>query len=154
MRIPTGPGGGSTNTIARSDGKVARAYPAIAQSVFFEITIVRVAKWAASMTDNAEQTDLVDVLPLVRPLGNLVTTFAQTLDGAHRYFRKSWDPLLPEESYARSTSDDRPWTTRYKGLGSRFPHATAGGATAPDKAYYDAMMWTPWGAIPEKTLMV
>ena len=45
-----------------------------------------------------------------------------------RYFGKSWDPLLPEEAYARSTSDDRPWTTRYKGLGSRFPHATAGGA--------------------------
>ena len=62
-----------------------------------------------------------------------------------RYFGKSWDLLLPEESYARSTSDDRPWTTRYKGLGSRFPHATAGGATTPDKAYYDAMMWTPWG---------
>ena len=62
-----------------------------------------------------------------------------------KYFGKSWDPLLPEEAYARSTSDDRPWTTRYKGLGSRFPHATTGGATKPDKAYYDAMMWTPWG---------
>jgi hypothetical protein len=62
-----------------------------------------------------------------------------------RYFGKSWDALLPEAAYARSTSDDRPWTTRYKGLGSRFPHATVGGATAPDKAYYDAMMWTPFG---------
>src|SRR4051812_18578054 len=62
-----------------------------------------------------------------------------------RYFGKSWDPLLPQAAYARSTSDDRPWTTRYKGLGSRFPHATAGGATSPDKAYYDAMMWTPFG---------
>lgn len=62
-----------------------------------------------------------------------------------RYFGKSWDLLLPEEAYARSTSDDRPWTTRTKGLGSRFPHATAGGAEKPDKAHYDAMMWSPFG---------
>lgn len=62
-----------------------------------------------------------------------------------RYFGKSWDLLLPEAAYARSTSDDRPWTTRSKGLGSRFPHATAGGADMPDKRYYDAMMWTPFG---------
>jgi predicted AlkP superfamily pyrophosphatase or phosphodiesterase len=62
-----------------------------------------------------------------------------------KYFGKSWDPLLSEDAYARSTADDRPWTTRYKGLGSRFPHPTAGGATKPDKAYYDAMMWSPFG---------
>src|SRR5215204_928212 len=62
-----------------------------------------------------------------------------------KYFGKSWDPLLAEDAYARSTSDDRPWTTRYKGLGSRFPHPTAGGASKPDKAYYDAMMWSPFG---------
>ncbi|MFL5091665.1 MAG: alkaline phosphatase family protein [Xanthobacteraceae bacterium] len=62
-----------------------------------------------------------------------------------KYFGRSWDPLLAEDAYARSTSDDRPWTTRYKGLGSRFPHPTAGGASKPDKAYYDAMMWSPYG---------
>jgi predicted AlkP superfamily pyrophosphatase or phosphodiesterase len=62
-----------------------------------------------------------------------------------KYFGRSWDPLMPEDAYARSTSDDRPWTTRYKGLGSRFPHPTAGGASKPDKAYYDAMMWSPFG---------
>ena len=62
-----------------------------------------------------------------------------------KYFGQTWSLLLPEEAYARSTFDDRPWTTKAKGLGTRFPHATSGGATKPDKAYYDAMMWTPSG---------
>jgi predicted AlkP superfamily pyrophosphatase or phosphodiesterase len=62
-----------------------------------------------------------------------------------KYFGQTWSLLLPEQAYARSTSDDRPWTTKYKGLGTRFPHATSGGAAAPDKAYYDAMMWSPSG---------
>ena len=53
--------------------------------------------------------------------------------------------LLPEEAYARSTADDRPWTRKYKELGTRFPHAVVGGAKEPGKAYYDAMMWSPFG---------
>jgi hypothetical protein len=52
---------------------------------------------------------------------------------------------LPEEAYARSIADDRPWTTKYKDLGTRFPHPIVGGAKEPSKAYYDAMMWTPFG---------
>jgi Type I phosphodiesterase / nucleotide pyrophosphatase/Peptidase propeptide and YPEB domain len=63
----------------------------------------------------------------------------------NKYFKESWSLLLPEVSYARSTSDDRPWTTKYKDLGTRFPHPIVGGATEPSKAYYDAMMWTPFG---------
>jgi predicted AlkP superfamily pyrophosphatase or phosphodiesterase len=62
-----------------------------------------------------------------------------------KYFGQTWSLLLPEEAYARSTADDRPWTTKAKALGTRFPHATVGGAAQPDKAYYDAMMWTPLG---------
>jgi len=63
----------------------------------------------------------------------------------NKYFRETWSLLLPEEAYARSTSDDRPWTTKYKDLGTRFPHPIVGGAKEPSKAYYDAMMWTPFG---------
>ena len=33
----------------------------------------------------------------------------------------------------------------YKELGTRFPHAIVGGAKEPGKAYYDAMMWSPFG---------
>ncbi len=62
-----------------------------------------------------------------------------------KYFGQTWSLLLPEEAYARSTSDDRPWSTKAKNLGTRFPHATSGGANTPDKRYYDAMMWTPSG---------
>ena len=46
---------------------------------------------------------------------------------------------------ARSTADDRPWSTKAKNIGTLFPHATSGGANEPDKRYYDAMMWTPFG---------
>ena len=63
----------------------------------------------------------------------------------NKYFKESWSLLLPEEAYARSVSDDRPWTTKYKELGTRFPHPIVGGAKEPSKAYYDAMMWSPFG---------
>ncbi|MCP2937804.1 hypothetical protein NK983_34425, partial [Salmonella enterica subsp. enterica serovar Typhimurium] len=51
----------------------------------------------------------------------------------------------PDESYARSAPDDRPWSTNYKGLGTKFPHPISGGAQTPSKGYYDAMLWTPYG---------
>lgn len=62
-----------------------------------------------------------------------------------RYFGQMWSPLLPDESYARSAPDDRPWSTNYKGLGTKFPHPISGGAQTPSKGYYDAMLWTPYG---------
>ena len=63
----------------------------------------------------------------------------------NKYYGQTWSLLLPEEAYARSTADDRPWSTKAKNIGTRFPHATSGGANEPDKRYYDAMMWTPYG---------
>src|SRR5829696_3468595 len=63
----------------------------------------------------------------------------------NKYYGQTWSLLLPEEAYARSTPDDRPWSTKAKNIGTRFPHATSGGANEPDKRYYDAMMWTPYG---------
>lgn len=62
-----------------------------------------------------------------------------------KYFGKIWTPLLPDAAYARSTSDDRPWSTNYKGLGTKFPHPISGGADKPSKSYYDAILWTPYG---------
>lgn len=62
-----------------------------------------------------------------------------------KYFGKQWTLLLPEEAYARSVPDDRPWNQNYKGLGTRFPHPISGGADKPGKSYYDAMLWTPYG---------
>ena len=63
----------------------------------------------------------------------------------NKYFGQSWTPLLPEEAYARSVPDNRPWSTNYKGLGTRFPHASAGDPKEPNPAYYDTMIWTPFG---------
>jgi hypothetical protein len=51
----------------------------------------------------------------------------------NKYFGQTWSLLLPEEAYARSTADDRPWTTKYKDLGTRFPHPIVGGAKEPGK---------------------
>jgi len=62
-----------------------------------------------------------------------------------KYFGQKWTPLLPEEAYARSVPDDRPWSTNYKGVGTKFPHSIDGGAKEPNKSYYDAMLWTPFG---------
>jgi predicted AlkP superfamily pyrophosphatase or phosphodiesterase len=62
-----------------------------------------------------------------------------------RYFGQKWTLLLPEEAYARSAPDGRFWSTAYKGIGTRFPHSIDGGATSPGKAYYDAMLWSPYG---------
>lgn len=62
-----------------------------------------------------------------------------------KYFGKLWEPLLPAEAYARSVPDDRPWSTNYKGLGTKFPHPISGGADKPNRSYYDAMLWTPYG---------
>lgn len=62
-----------------------------------------------------------------------------------KYFGKQWTLLLPEEAYARSVPDDRPWSTNYKGLGTKFPHPISGGADKPNKSYYDAMLWSPYG---------
>src|SRR5690606_17594323 len=62
-----------------------------------------------------------------------------------KYFGLEWTLLLPEEAYARSVPDDRPWSTNYKGLGTKFPHPISGGATEPSKSYYDATMWSPYG---------
>lgn len=63
----------------------------------------------------------------------------------NKYFGQTWEPLLPEEAYARSVPDNRPWSTNYKGLGTRFPHASAGDPKEPNPIYYDTMMWTPFG---------
>lgn len=62
-----------------------------------------------------------------------------------KYFGMMWTPLLPDAAYARSAPDDRPWSTNYKGLGTKFPHPISGGADKPGKSYYDAMLWTPYG---------
>jgi len=63
----------------------------------------------------------------------------------NKYFGQSWTPLLPDDSYARSVPDHRPWSVNYKGLGTRFPFASAGNAQEPNPTYYDRAMWTPFG---------
>jgi predicted AlkP superfamily pyrophosphatase or phosphodiesterase len=62
-----------------------------------------------------------------------------------KFFGQTWTLAMPEEAYERSVPDDRPWSTNYKGLGTRFPHPINGGGEKPAKEYYDATMWSPFG---------
>ncbi len=62
-----------------------------------------------------------------------------------KYFGQTWTLVLPEDAYSRSVPDDRPWSTNYKGIGTKFPHPIGGGANEPNRNYYDAMLWTPFG---------
>ena len=52
----------------------------------------------------------------------------------NKYYGQTWSLLLPEEAYARSTADDRPWSTKAKNIGTRFPHATAAAPTSRTSA--------------------
>lgn len=62
-----------------------------------------------------------------------------------KFFGQTWTLSMPEEAYARSVPDDRPWSTDYKGLGTKFPHPINGGGDKPGKGYYEATMWSAFG---------
>jgi predicted AlkP superfamily pyrophosphatase or phosphodiesterase len=64
-----------------------------------------------------------------------------------QWFGEVWEPLLDREAYARSASDDRPYHTDYRNLGTSFPHQVDGGLEEPGAEYYAAMVWTPFGDI-------
>ena len=62
-----------------------------------------------------------------------------------QWFGKRWEPMLPRAAYARSASDDRPYHTDFRKLGTKFPHTVTGGLPRPGKEYYEALTWTPFG---------
>jgi predicted AlkP superfamily pyrophosphatase or phosphodiesterase len=62
----------------------------------------------------------------------------------NKYFGQTWTLLQDETAYAISAADDRPWS-KPRGIGTRFPHPGGGGASEPNKTYYDATMFTPFG---------
>lgn len=62
-----------------------------------------------------------------------------------KWFGKTWEPILPPAAYARSASDDRPYYSDYRSLGTKFPHIVTGGLAQPGKDYYEALAWTPFG---------
>ncbi len=62
-----------------------------------------------------------------------------------KWFGKAWEPLLPRAAYARSASDDRPYHTNFRKLGTKFPFHVTGGLSKPGREYYEALTWTPFG---------
>ncbi len=65
---------------------------------------------------------------------------------ANQYFGKRWERLLPEAAYLRRAGrDDAPWEdmTRIRDTNT-FPHTLTGGASEPNKDFYDALDWSPY----------
>jgi predicted AlkP superfamily pyrophosphatase or phosphodiesterase len=60
-----------------------------------------------------------------------------------KWFTQSWTLSQPEASYARSTSN-APWTRNFFGMGQVFPFKP-GRSSAPNGAYYAALIATPFG---------
>jgi len=67
---------------------------------------------------------------------------------ADAFFGARWDRLLPNEAeyLRRAGKDDVPWENLDKSSADTnfFPHVVTGGSTAPDKAFYRALDYTPF----------
>lgn len=59
---------------------------------------------------------------------------------ADRYFKKAWEPLLPESAYARSLPDNQPWYDK----GGQLPMVMGQAQDKPDGAYYAALLRSPF----------
>ena len=67
---------------------------------------------------------------------------------ADKWFGARWDRLLPSESeyLKRAGKDNVPWESLDKSTKDTnvFPHVVTGGATAPGRAFYRALDYTPF----------
>lgn len=64
---------------------------------------------------------------------------------ADKFFGARWERLLPEAEYTRRAGEDAPaWESVGENKAVTFPHVITGGATAPDKNFYDALNYSPF----------
>jgi predicted AlkP superfamily pyrophosphatase or phosphodiesterase len=65
---------------------------------------------------------------------------------ADKYFGAKWDRLLPEEEYIKRAGPDNPAWENVSATGdtNSFPHTITGGATAPGRAFYTALDYSPF----------
>jgi predicted AlkP superfamily pyrophosphatase or phosphodiesterase len=66
---------------------------------------------------------------------------------ADKYFGAKWERLIAESEYLRRAGPDSPpWETVGSSSGdtNAFPHTITGGATAPGRAFYSALDYTPF----------
>ncbi len=79
-------------------------------------------------------------------LPNWVTTYNNARP-ADKYFGAKWERLLPESEYLKRAGADAPsWENigTIPGDTNTFPHTLTGGATKPDRAFYNALDFTPF----------
>jgi predicted AlkP superfamily pyrophosphatase or phosphodiesterase len=75
-----------------------------------------------------------------------VTTFNNGKP-ADKFFNAKWERLLPESEYLkRAGADSPPWENigNQPGDTNAFPHVLTGGATSANRAFYNALDYTPF----------
>jgi predicted AlkP superfamily pyrophosphatase or phosphodiesterase len=75
-----------------------------------------------------------------------VTAFNSTRP-ADKFFKTKWERLLPESEYLKRAGADSPtWENigNQPGDTNAFPHTVTGGATTADRAFYNALDYTPF----------
>ncbi|MGI8566547.1 MAG: alkaline phosphatase family protein [Pyrinomonadaceae bacterium] len=64
---------------------------------------------------------------------------------ADKFFGARWERLLSEAEYTRRAGEDAPaWESVGGNKTITFPHVVTGGATAPNKDFYDALNYSPF----------
>ncbi len=65
---------------------------------------------------------------------------------AEKYFGQDWIKLRQDVDYGQyAAADDAPGEGKGRAQGLTFPHPTTGGLKSPGKAYYEAMVNSPYG---------
>lgn len=59
-----------------------------------------------------------------------------------RFFNKTWDRLLPEAAYARSTADEMAYEKT--GLGNKFPYKLTGKEESPGPGFFTQFQYSPF----------
>jgi predicted AlkP superfamily pyrophosphatase or phosphodiesterase len=63
----------------------------------------------------------------------------------NKYFKKSWEPLLPASAYARSVPDGQPYSASFRELPKRFGLQYGLAMDAPNPIYYAQLLAGPFG---------
>src|SRR4029079_9059216 len=95
---------------------------------------------------NPSSGNMVSSTYYFNALPNWVTTYNNARP-ADKYFGAKWERLLPESEYLKRAGADAPsWENigTIPGDTNSFPHTLTGGATKPDRAFYNALDYTPF----------
>ncbi len=71
----------------------------------------------------------------------------------NRFFGSAWEQSLPDSAFMELDRDDVPYEADHDGLGRTFPHRITGSdRTRISSSYYNALLTSPFGALPLNAL--